>query len=158
MAEQRGTPMTEQQVQEDLARLDAYRNQLSAMVQQLQYLQASRADHLRARESLEGLDRVGGRGEILIPIGGEAFLRGNPEAGAKVLIGVGSGVVVELEQPKVVEMLAERLTKIEEASQELEGQVRTLDERIQVLSRRLESVTQDAGDAGLSAPDDVGRN
>jgi prefoldin alpha subunit len=158
MAEQRGAPITEQQVQEDLQRLDAYRNQLSAMVQQLQYLQASRADHLRARESLEGLERIGGRGELLIPIGGEAFLRGTPEADAKVLIGMGSGVVVELDRPKVVEMLAERLTKIEEASQELEGQVRTLDERVQQLSRRLEAITQDPGDAGLSAPDDVGRD
>lgn len=157
MAEEAGTPITEQQVQEDLVRLDAYRNQLSAMVQQLQYLQASRADHQRARETLEGLERVGGTGEVLIPIGGETFLRGAPESGAKVLLGVGAGIVVELERPRVVELLAQRTTKIEEAAGELEGQVRTLDERIQLLSRRLESI-QEAGTGRPALSDDVGRD
>ena len=45
---------SEQEVQEDLVRLDAYRAQLNAMVQQFQYLASSRTDHVRAREALEG--------------------------------------------------------------------------------------------------------
>src|SRR5579863_7493113 len=137
-----GRPMalTEQQVQEELLRLDAYRGQLNAMVQQHQYLQASRADHVRAKESLEGLDSAGRAVELLIPVGGETFVRGAPTGSTRVLIGIGSGVVVETERPRALEMLADRLTKIDEATQELEGQIRTLDERIQLLSRRLEAV------------------
>ena len=110
------------------------------MVQQHQYLQASRADHLRAKESLEGLDSAERPVELLIPVGGETYVRGTPTGSTRVLIGMGSGVVVETERPRVLEMLAERMTKIDEATQELEGQIRTLDERIQVLSRRLEAV------------------
>jgi prefoldin alpha subunit len=147
----RPAPMTEEQIQEDLVRLDAYRGQLNAMVQQHQYLQASRADHVRAKESLEGLERAPRAVEILIPVGGETFVRGTPSNGTKVLIGVGSGVVVETERPRAVEMLAERLTKIDEATQELEGQIRNLDERVQLLSRRLEAVTP--GGAGGAAGD-----
>ena len=153
-------PPTEQEVQADLVRLDAYRNQLNALVQQHQYLAASRGDHLRAKETLEGLDRLVPGAEILMPVGGETFVRGAPSNGDKVLIGVGSGVVVELERPKVVELLADRLRRIDEAAQELEGQIRTLDERVQILGRRLESVTQDGrgpGPDGMAA-DDVGRD
>ena len=151
-------PMTEQQVQEDLMRLDAYRNQLNQLVQQHQYLAASRGDHLRAKEALEGLDRLGDGSELLIPIGGETFVHGRPTAGQKVLIGVGSGVVVELERPKVIEILAERLTKIDQAAQELEGQIRGLDERVQLLARRIESVSQSGGPPEGPGPtsDDVG--
>ncbi len=136
--------ITEQQVQEELLRLDAYRGQLNAMVQQHQYLQASRADHVRARESLEGLDRADRPVELLIPVGGETYVRGAPTGSPRVLIGMGSGVVVETERPRALEMLAERLTKIDEAAQELEGQIRTLDERIQLLSRRLEAMNPGA--------------
>jgi len=143
--------VTEEQVQEEIMRLDAYRAQLNQLLQQHQYLAASRSDHQRAKESLEGLERLAAGAELLLPIGGETFVRGAPAATEKVLIGVGSGIVVELERPKVVEMLADRLLKIDQASQEMEGQIRTLDERVQVLARRIESVTQ-----GGPGPDDSG--
>jgi prefoldin alpha subunit len=153
-------PNTEDQVQQDLMRLDAYRNQLNALVQQHQYLSASRGDHLRAKEALEGLDRVGDASELLIPIGGETFVRGQALPGQKVLIGIGSGVVVETERPKVIEILADRLVKIDKAAQELEGQIRSLDERVQVLAQRIDSVTQGTGSyAGPGgASNDVGVN
>jgi prefoldin alpha subunit len=153
-------PVTEEQVQQDLMRLDAYRNQLNALVQQHQYLSASRGDHLRAKESLEGLDRVGDASELLIPIGGETFVRGQATPGGKILIGIGSGVVVELERPKVIEILADRLVKIDKAAQELEGQIRSLDERVQVLAQRIDSVTQGTGSYGGpgGASNDVGVN
>jgi chaperonin cofactor prefoldin len=50
---------------------------------------------------------------------------------------------VEMERPKVAELLADRLVKIDQAIRDLEGQMNALDERIQLLSRRLESVSRD---------------
>jgi prefoldin alpha subunit len=132
----------EAEVQEDLMRLEAYRNQLSASLQQHQILTASRAEHERARESLEGVDRAASDAELLIPLGGETFVRGTIDRGAQVLIGVGSGVVVEMDRPKVAELLAQRTVKIEQAVRDLEGQMNALDERIQLLSRRLETVSR----------------
>jgi len=105
--------VTEQQVQEDLMRLEAYRNQLNALLQQHQILSASRQDHVRARESLEGVERAPSGTELLLPLGGETFVRGSVDLASPVLVGVGSGIVVEMERPKVVELLAERLVRIE---------------------------------------------
>jgi prefoldin alpha subunit len=133
----------EAEVQEDLMRLEAYRNQLSASLQQHQLLTGSRADHERARLSLEGVDRAASDAELLIPLGGETFVRGSIDRSARVLLGVGSGVVVEMDRPKVVELLAQRIGKIDEAVRDLEGQMGTLDERIQILSRRIESLSRE---------------
>ncbi len=83
--------VTEQQVQEDLLRLDAYRNQLSSLLQQHEILSASRQDHVRAREGLEGVDRAPPTAEFLLPLGGETFVRGSVDQTAPVLVGVGSG-------------------------------------------------------------------
>jgi prefoldin alpha subunit len=147
----------EEQVQDDLVRLDAYRNQLSALLQQHQMLSASRGEHLRAREALDGLERAQAEGEVLIPIGGETFVRGNPDRHGPVLVGIGSGYVAEMDRPRAAELLAERTTQIEQAARELEGQIRTVEERIQVISRRVESLTgQDPGADG--DPADVGRD
>jgi prefoldin alpha subunit len=144
-------PVTEQEVQEDLLRLDAYRNQLNALLQQHQILSASRQDHVRARESLEGIDRAPPSAELLLPLGGETFVRGSVDRGAPVLVGVGSGIVVEMERPKVVELVAQRTTRIEQALHDLEGQMTALDERIQALSQRLDSIARESG-----ASSDVG--
>jgi prefoldin alpha subunit len=143
--------VTEQQVQEDLLRLDAYRNQLNSLLQQHEILSASRQDHVRARESLEGVDRAPAAAELLLPLGGETFVRGSVDRTAPVLVGVGSGVVAEMERPKVIELLAERTVRIEQALRDLEGQMTSLDERIQALSSRLDSIARESG-----APTDVG--
>jgi prefoldin alpha subunit len=147
------TEVTEQQVQEDLMRLEAYRNQLNALIQQYQILTASRTEHARARESLEGVDRADPKAELLFPLGGEAFVRGAVERNAPVIVGIGSGVVVEMERPRVAELLAQRLLRIEQAIRDIEGQMANLDERIQLLSRRLDDIAR-SGPAGS----DVGRN
>ncbi|HTW76269.1 MAG TPA: prefoldin subunit alpha [Thermoplasmata archaeon] len=142
----------EAEVQEDLMRLDAYRNQLNAMLQQFQILSASRTEHARARESLEGIDRADPATEMLLPLGGEAYVRGAIARDVPVLIGMGSGVVVEMERAKVTELLAERLVRIDQALRETEGQMAALDERIQILSRRLDDLARAA-----STGPDVGR-
>ena len=144
-------PTPERQVEEDLVRLDTYRNQLSGLVQQRQLLLASRQDHTRARESLEGIDRADAATEYLLPLGGEAYVRGKVDRAAPVLLGVGAGVVVEMDRGKVSELLAERLGRLDQAVRELEGQIATLDERIQLVSHRLETASRSAeagGDVG----------
>ncbi len=157
-ADPTGPPVKEEQVREDLMRLDLYRNQLSQMLQQHQMIQASRADHLRARESLEGLERTGPSPELLVPVGGDTFLRGTPKESERVLVGIGSGVVVELDRPRASEILAERLGRLDQAGQELETQMRALEERITALSNRLEALSQAAEgpEPGGSSDSDVG--
>ncbi|HTP53395.1 MAG TPA: prefoldin subunit alpha [Thermoplasmata archaeon] len=144
---------TEQQVQEDLIRLDAYRSQLNGLVQQHQILVASRQDHLRARESLEGIDRATSSDEILLPLGGEAYVRGRVHRESPVLVGIGSGIATEMNRAQAAEVIAQRITRIEQAVQDIESQMGAVDERIQLLSRRLDAASRSA-----RAPSDVGRD
>ena len=146
----------EQQVQEDLVRLDAFRGQLNAMLQQHQYLTGSRAEHVRARETLEGFEHTGDGGELLVPLGAETFVRGQTIRASAILLGIGSGLVVEMERPKATELLAQRVTRIDQAMEELEGQMRTLDERITALSERLDRMSRSGGMGGTAASGDVG--
>jgi len=146
-------PITEERFQEDLMRLEAYRNQLSAILQQHEILSASRVEHLRARESLEGVDRASAGTEFVLPLGGETFVRGSVVKEAPVLLGIGSGIIVEMDRAKVLEVLAERASKIEQAVRDLEGQGAALEERIQLMSRRLEAVSR-----GPAPPGNVGRD
>ena len=148
--------VADQRVQEELYRLEAYRSQLNTLLQQHQLLTASRTDHLRAREGLEGLNSTSPGTELLVPLGADAFLRATAVPNTPVLVGIGSGVVVEMEPPKASEVVAQRLVRLEEAAKELEGQIRALDERIQLISQRLDAMSQDRGESGGVPPEHVG--
>jgi prefoldin alpha subunit len=143
----------QQQMQDDLVRLEAYRNQLGALLQQQQILVQSRADHARARDALDGLEQGADETEALIPLGAETFVRGKPNRTAPVFIGVGSGVAVEVDRAKAREMVAERLKEIERAGQELEAQMRVIEERVQALSDRLEALNARAERESGASPD-----
>lgn len=155
MAQPSRPPTPEEQVQDDLVRLDAYRSQLSAMLQQHNLLVNSHADHLRARETLEGLESGGAGSAALIPVGGEVFVQGAPDPAAPILVGIGSGILVEASRAKGSEILAERANQIETAVRDLEGQMRTLEGRIQALTQRLERASRSA-DGSAAGPADVG--
>jgi prefoldin alpha subunit len=139
----------EAKVQEDLMRLEAYRNQLNTLLQQHQILSGSRQDHLRARESLEGVERASSGTELLVPLGGETYVRGAIDRSAPVLIGMGSGIMVEMDRARVTEVLSQRLQRIDETVRDLEGQMQAVDERIQILSRRLEAVARAGGSSDV---------
>ncbi len=146
----------EERAQEEMARLDAYRSQLNAMLQQHQMLQSSRRDHERAQQSLDGIERTGADREILIPLGGETYVRGTVQRSTPILIGIGSGVTVELPREQVVETLAQRITRIDAATRELEGQIRTFEDRIQWLSQRLDALARGEPLPSGTAETDVG--
>ncbi len=146
------TRSTEEKVQEDLYRLEAYRSQLAALVQQHQMLTSSRQDHDRAARTLEGIEEGAPGREYLLPIGAETYVRGTAEARTPVLVGIGSGIVVELPREAVVERLKERAERIAKATVEIEGQIEALEARIQLINRRLEASGDGSG--GASGPSD----
>ena len=149
-------PEAERRLKEDLYRLEAYRNQLNALLQQHQLLTASRSEHRRATDSLAGLDRTAPGAELLIPLGADTFLRGSAVPNARLLVGIGSGVVVELEREKVAELIAQRLTRLDQAANDLEAQIQTVDERVQMISQRVEAMAQGPAEPGRTGVVDVG--
>ena len=153
------TPTPEQQVQDDLYRLEAYRAQFAALAQQHQLLAASYLEHTRAKAALDGFDQTGKDAELLLPLGAETFVRGSIEPDGRVLIGIGSGLVTEMERGKAQEILAQRTLEIEKATGDLERNLRTLEERISALSARLDALTRAAeAEERRDGGGDVGRD
>ncbi|HKS60022.1 MAG TPA: prefoldin subunit alpha [Thermoplasmata archaeon] len=149
-------PDPDQQVQEDLVRLEAYRAQFNALAQQHQFLAASRLEHSRARESLEGFDKVGSSPDLLVPIGGETYVHGSIRPDGKVLIGLGSGLLTEMDRSQAQELLAQRILQIEKATHELESNLQTLEDRIAMLSARVEALSRPAPAGGSEEAPDPG--
>lgn len=139
-------------------RLEAYRNQLGSMVRQQEMLRLSHGDHLRARATLEEMDRMASGSEMLLPVGADTFIRASPQDLSKVLIGLGSGVVVEIDRAKGLELVNARIIQLEKSEDQLAGQVRKLEEQANQLQQRLQAMTDPSMGSAGPQPDgpDVG--
>jgi len=82
-----------------------------------------------ALDSINGLD--GGKsGEVLTQIGGGAMLRSQPPSTDRVLVSVGSNIVIEKSKEEAVAMLEERSRDVEKTIVSLIGQRNEIAERL----------------------------
>lgn len=131
-------------VQEDLYRLEAYREQLTALVRQQELLRMSLESHARAQKTLEELEHMDTAREILLPIGAEAFIQATPRSKDKVLLGIGSGVVAELERSRALEILSQRRSQLEKSEVSLLNQVRKVEGEANAIQSRVQAIYQAA--------------
>jgi len=106
--------------------LESTYNELSARQNLLERaLLESRA----ALDSIKGLDGKPS-GEVLTQIGGGAMLRSQPPSTDRVLVSVGSNIVIEKSKEEAVAMLEERSRDVEKTIVSLIGQRNEIAERL----------------------------
>ncbi|MDE1837142.1 MAG: prefoldin subunit alpha [Euryarchaeota archaeon] len=138
-------------VQQDLMRLEVFREQLTALVREQELLRVSLESHARARQTLEALENFQKDREMLVPVGAETFVQALPRSTEKVLVGVGHGIVVELERAKALEILARRQDELQKGDQGLAQQLRRVENEVAQLQARLQEVYQEAQQARAAA-------
>lgn len=141
-------------VQQDMARLEAYRDQLTALVREQELLRLSLEAHARARQTLEELEKFQKDRELLVPLGAETFLQATPRSTEKVLLGIGHGFVVEIERAKALEMLGRRNDELQKGEHSLSQQLRRIETEAAQVQSRLQAIYQQAelSQRGASAP------
>ncbi len=127
-------------VQEALARLEEYRNELTSLLRQQELLRMSLTEHERATQTLEEWDHLPQGSPLLTPVGAETFVKVQPDANQRVLISIGSGLAAEVERAKALEILNERKQGLTNAQREVSEQVQRVDSEAQMLSQQIEAV------------------
>src|SRR6266511_3381867 len=94
--------------------LDQYRAQLESLQRQQEVLALSLEELMRAKETMSRYRKAGKGAEVLVPVGANAFLFGQVADAGKVLIGIGSDVLLEEPIPKAMERLDARIRGLQE--------------------------------------------
>ena len=141
----RGTgPKSEAEVQNDLLRLEMYRGQLTTLSRQQELIQVSLDAHERAREAVEAMERFGEGQELLVSIGADTYTRAAPLGPGRVLIGLGRGLLAEVDRDRAREMLQGRMTRLEGNHRELLSQLQALEAEAQSLQNELQGYLQNS--------------
>lgn len=136
--------------------LDTYKAQLENLQKQQELLALSAEELMRARETMSRYEKAGKGAQILVPIGGNAFLFGQVTDSENAVIGIGSDVLVEEGVGKAIERLDGRIKQVQEAAGSLSQRISDLDARVQAQSEFVDGVyerlaqqeTQAAGKKG----------
>lgn len=102
----------------DLRLLEARFNELSS---QRAFLLRVFAEATSGRDALRGLSSAS-PSEVLIPLGGGVFVKGNTPPPEKLLLGIGAGVVVERSRDEALQYVEARLKEMENVIAGIEKQ------------------------------------
>ena len=93
-----------------------------------------------ANMTLEGVEKEKENAELLVPIGGNSYIRVKLADPDKVVVGLGADVSVEKTLPEAKSMLKERLDELEKSLRSAQQQFAQVAERINTDRNRLEKL------------------
>ncbi len=130
---------TEKTITQNLTLIEYYKEQLNSLDIQLQISQAALNDYTKAKLTLENLAKSTKEDDILIPIGGGTFIKGNLTDNNKILTDIGAGIVTEKPLKDALAKVDERIKLMQENRDKLIN----LAQKIQTEAAELSQKTQE---------------
>lgn len=130
---------TEKTITQNLTLIEYYKEQLNSLDMQLQMSQAALNDYTKAKLTLENLSKSTKEDDILIPIGGGTFIKGNTTDNNKILTDIGAGIVTEKPLKDALAKVDERIKLMQENRDKLIN----LAQKIQTEAAELSQKTQE---------------
>ena len=108
--------------------------------QRISMVNAAISDLTYASMTLEGIEKEKENAELLVPIGGSAYVKAKLADTNKVIVGMGAGVSVEKTLAEAKATLKERLDELEKTMNAAQQQFNQVAERINTGRSRLETL------------------
>jgi len=120
--------------------VEQYKEQISQLEYQSQYLQAVAMDYNKAKITLKNLEKADKKIDMLLPLGGGTYINANSENTKKVLVDIGSGFVTEKTYKDAIIKIDERIQKLEKSQEkvnEMINQIQSEAEKISAKAQKL---------------------
>ena len=111
-----------------------------AIQSRIDMINAVITDLTYANMALEGLEKEKENSELLVPIGGNSFIKAKLENPDKLIVGMGAGISVEKTMQEAKEIIKRRLENTEKTRQSLQQQLAQVAEKISEGREKFESL------------------
>ena len=118
-----GLPQKENQLRQLVTEMRMMEGTVNTLQQRLQVVLASVSELRLAKQSLGDLKDIESGSNLLVPVGGAAFIKANLGDVDKVVVGIGADVSLEMEYDDAVKDVDERLQEMEKAQTSIEQQL-----------------------------------
>ncbi len=146
-------PMDQRELETLQYYLKEYGQQAEIFAGQLDLMENGRMEALAAIEALESL-ATSKDGTVLLQIGGGASLKAKVQEPEKVLLNIGSDVIVEKTNTDAIEYLKDRITEMEASQKKVAEALNRLRGQMNEIAKRIESGYQQAMSSGHPSTED----
>jgi prefoldin alpha subunit len=129
--------MQEDNTQISLMLLQEYQERMDSIYQQVRLIGELMIEYKSSQDALKELATTKQGEELLVPLGGNIFIRASVTDNEKVLTGVGAGAVVEKSISNASTFLDKRISELQsqeeqliQMSQEIRGKVEQLNQQL----------------------------
>jgi prefoldin alpha subunit len=136
-----------------LAQMEQLKAQMDNLTIQRDSLRSVLADYERSIEVLSGM-KDGIEGEVLIPVGGQVFIRATVTDTEKCLVDQGVGVMMDRDIPSALEQIGSRKERIAQGIAGLEKSIQDLMSRYRDISEKTQQLYNDQMQ-GSSGPENT---
>ena len=123
----------EDELQKYMTLIEYYKEQLKTLEYQFSLIQATVADQAKAMITLEKLNGVKNDSELLLPIGGGAFINATLKNSSKILYDVGEGIVIEKTIEDTIKNIEIRINELHQT-----------EEKISTMAQQIQNESSDA--------------
>jgi len=134
--------MNEQEMRQAMGALEAYKAQLEAINEQGQLLQMSLEDYSRAKDTLEAVAKGKPGEEVLMPVGGSAYVYASIVRNDRVLVGVGTGVSLDKPMEDAIATVDVRVGELMDALKKVSESRTVIESKMQQLSQMIQQEYQ----------------
>ena len=138
----------EEEIRRALAELQALRELAESMRSRINVVESLINELKAAGEAIKAIRDVGENATILVPVGGDSFIRAKVEDMSKVLVGVGAGIVLEKDVEDALNYLGKRVAELEKISVDLRRRLAETLERIRESEDRIRRMAGEARAGG----------
>jgi prefoldin alpha subunit len=114
-----------------------------ALQQRIGMVNAAITDLTYANMTLEGVEKEKENAELLVPIGGNSYIRAKLENPDKIIVGMGAGISVEKSLEEAKSIVKERLEGLEKTRLALQQQFAQVADRMNEDRNRVDTLLAD---------------
>ena len=135
----------EEELQKYMMLIEQYKEQLSSLDAQFSYLQNAIMDQTRAKTTLENLDKTDEGVDVMIPIGGGAFIDATAKKTSKALFDIGDGVVIEKTSKDIVKKMDERIKNLQQTEEKISSMAQQLQTEVNEITEKAQNLMSEKG-------------
>lgn len=133
----------QREIQEYFYRIELIKSQLEALTQQGEIFELTTNEIMRAKETLENIRNLESGKELLIPLGGDAFITASVSDVKKIMISVGANTIIEKDTDGAIEMLDKRLGNLNQMNQNILQGITNLQQQAEIMNQKIQQLSQE---------------
>ena len=131
-------PMTEQELRQAVAEIEAYKGQMATLARQEEILRISLQEYMRSKETLLRFRNLEEGKELLIPIGGDTFIYAKVSDSKKAMIGIGVDLIVDRSTDDAIKALDDKIEQMKDVSKKVAERMAETEQVAQALSMKVQ--------------------